>query len=205
MATSTIIRSVTEALLTILKNDLGPSGSGIIPTANIVAAPPETVETVTTQTLILYLYQVLESPFLKNSGLSVLPQTPTSPPPAQTVMVQRDPMALDLYYLLIPFSTEGNFLDTYDILGAAMRSFHDHAIFSPGALGVSTVVPAEANLEFRLSMNPLSTSDLLRLWEAVHRPYRLSVAYVVRTVQIDSSLATIAQRMSQPRVITTQQ
>lgn len=198
MATSTIIRSVTEALLTILQNDLSGPG-GIIPAANIVAAPPETVEKVTTQTLILYLYQVLESPFLKNSGTQAVLQPLNPPPPAQQVKIQRDPMALDLYYLLIPFSTESNFLDTYDILGAAMQSFHDNGIFSPGALGVSTIVTEEANLEYRLSLNPLSTSDLLRLWEAVHRPYRLSVAYVVRTVQIDSSLSTTTEITGQRR------
>jgi hypothetical protein len=49
-------------------------------------------------------------------------------------------------------------------------------------------------------MNPLSTSDLLRLWEAVHRPYRLSVAYVVRSVQLDSSLATSAQLATHRRL-----
>jgi hypothetical protein len=200
MATSTIIRSVTEALITILRNDLAPTGgTAIIPAANIVAAPPETVETVTTQTLILYLYQVLESPFLKNSGYQV--SSPVSGgAPAQAVGVRRDPLALDLYYLLIPFSTENNFLDTYDILGAAMKSFHDHGTFSPAALGVPQLATEEANLEFRLSMNPLSTSDLLRLWEAVHRPYRLSVAYVVRTVQIDSALSTTAQLVSQTQM-----
>ena len=198
MATSTIIRSVTQALLTILQNDL----STIIPSASIVAAPPETVEKVTNgQTLILYLYQVLESPFLKNVGSQTVLQPPGPPPPAaQTAKIVRDPLALDLYYLLIPFSTEQHFLDTYDILGAAMQSFHDHGTFSPAALGVSTVVPEEANLEYRLSMNPLSTSDLLRLWEAVHRPYRLSVAYVVRTVQIDSSLSTTTPLMSQRQI-----
>jgi hypothetical protein len=203
MATSTIIRSVTEALLKILQNDLAGPG-GIMQAANIMAAPPEWVEKVVTgQTLILYLYQVLESPFLKNVGSAT--STPSSPPGAQTVTVTRDPMALDLYYLLIPFSTESNFLDTYDILGAAMQTFHDNGSFSPGALGVSTVQPAEANLVYRLSMNPLATSDLLRLWEAVHRPYRLSVAYVVRTVLIDSSLSTTAQIMSQRRFTAGQQ
>jgi Pvc16 N-terminal domain len=199
MATSTIIRSVTEALLRILRADLGP----ILSPTNIVAAPPETVDkATTTQTLILYLYQVLESPYLKNSGAQVMVQAPLPPPVppapklAQTAIIERDPLALDLYYLLIPFSSEDNFLDTYDILGAAMSSFHDHGIFSPAAVGVH-VPPPEVNLEFRLSLNPLSTSDLLRLWEAVHRPYRLSVAYVVRTVRIDSRISTIEPLMSE--------
>ena len=64
-------------------------------------------------------------------------------------------------------------------------------------MGVSA---AEANLEFRLYINPLSTSDLLRLWEAVHRPYRLSVAYVVRTVRIDSTITATEPLMSEPRL-----
>jgi hypothetical protein len=202
MATPTIIRSVTEALLKILQTDL----AGVLNPTNIVAAPPETVDkATTTQTLILYLYQVLESPYLKNSGASVVVQPPLLPPPApgqktaQTAIVERDPLALDLYYLLIPFSSENNFLDTYDILGMAMSSFHDNGIFSPAAVGVQ-VAPEEANLEFRLSLNPLSTSDLLRLWEAVHRPYRLSVAYVVRTVRIDSTISATERLMSERRV-----
>ncbi len=201
MATPTIIRSVTQALLQILQTDL----ASILASTSIVAAPPETVDkATTTQTLILYLYQVLESPYLKNSGATVTMQPPVLPPPspklAQTAIVERDPLALDLYYLLIPFSSENNFLDTYDILGMAMASFHDHGIFSPAAVGVP-VAPEEANLEFRLSLNPLSTSDLLRLWEAVHRPYRLSVAYVVRTVRIDSTISATEPLMSE-RVVT---
>jgi hypothetical protein len=200
MATPTIIRSVTEALLKILQRDLAK----ILTSTNIVAAPPETVDkATTTQTLILYLYQVLESPYLKNSGAQVMVQAPLLPPPAiktaQAAIVERDPLALDLYYLLIPFSSENNFLDTYDILGHAMSSFHDHGVFSPAEVGVQ-VPPEEANLEFRLSLNPLSTSDLLRLWEAVHRPYRLSVAYVVRTVRIDSKIRTHELLMSERRL-----
>jgi hypothetical protein len=200
MATSTIIRSVTEALLKILQDDLAGPG-GIMQAANIMAAPPEYVEKVVTgQTLILYLYQVLESPFLKNAG-NTTTLAPSAPP--QTATVVRDALALDLYYLLIPFSTESNFLDTYDILGAAMQAFHDNGSFSPGALGVS-IQPEEANLEFRLSLNPLATSDLLRLWEAVHRPYRLSVAYVVRTVLIDSSLSSTALLTGTRRFVVSQ-
>jgi hypothetical protein len=196
MATYAIIRHVTEALLKILQNDLASIG---MPAGSIVAAPPETVEQVTGQTLILYLYQVLESPFLKNVGTQAVLGGPSGPGMAQSVTLQRDPMALDLYYLLIPFSTANNFLDTYNILGKAMQSFHDNGTFSPAALGVP-VDPEEVNLEYRLSLNPLSTSDLLRLWEAVHRPYRLSVAYVVRTVQIDSSLSDATQVSGQRRI-----
>jgi hypothetical protein len=62
----------------------------------------------------------------------------------------------------------------------------------------------EAQLEFRITQNPLPTSDLLRLWEAVHRPYRLSVAYVVRTVLIDSTLSTGGQLVTTRRLSASQ-
>jgi hypothetical protein len=198
MASYTIVRAVTEALLKILQDDF----LGVLPTASVKAAPPEVAATASGQTLLLYLYQVVESPFLKNIGPRPAVQAPGSPG-AQVVTLQRDPLALDLHYLLIPLSQEPNFLDTYDILGAAMKSFHDHAVFCPGALGVPSLNAEEAKLEFRLTFNPLSPADLIRLWEAVHQPYRLSVAYVVRTVQIDSALTTDTRLVSERRIVVT--
>jgi hypothetical protein len=37
---------------------------------------------------------------------------------------------------------------------------------------------------------------LQKAWEAVHQPYRFSVAYVVRTVFIDSSLTNDLTRVT---------
>jgi hypothetical protein len=195
MANTRIIRNITEALLNILRSDLVPSV--MLDNAAIKAAPPEDIEDITDETLILYLYQVIESPFLKNVGPHVKTLTPT-------VQVERDPLALDLYYLLIPgapTTTQQKFLDTYDILGAAMRSFHDHGIFTLGdwvPLGADQV--DQKDFQFRVAFNRLETSDLIRIWEAVHRSYRLSVSYVVRTAQIDSQLITDTRLVSERRL-----
>jgi len=190
MATFSIVRHVTEALLEILRHDLTIAIPGILP-SNIKAAPPEDIEGVTDDTLILYLYQVIESPFLKNSG----PRVVGTPPNLQ---VKRDALALDLYYLIIPGANVTNYLNTYDILGAATRSFHDHGSFTLGDwLGSPPLVLAEKNLQFRIAFNRLETSDLIRIWEAVQKSYRLSVSYVVRTVQIESELVTDTHLVSQ--------
>lgn len=190
MAGFAIVRHVTQALLEILKHDLAiaiPS----MPSSNIKAAPPEDIEDVMDDTLILYLYQVIESPFLKNSG----PRVVGTPPDLQ---VKRDALALDLYYLLIPGAKVENYLNTYDILGAATRSFHDHGSFTLGDwLTLPPLVAAEKNLQFRIAFNRLETSDLIRIWEAVQRPYRLSVSYAVRTLLIDSDLVTDTHLVSQ--------
>jgi hypothetical protein len=56
-------------------------------------------------------------------------------------------------------------------------------------------------LKLQLTLNPLPPSELIRLWEAVQQPYRLSVAYVVRTVQIDSELTTDTRLVSERRFV----
>lgn len=189
MAADNIIRSVTEAILTILRKDVT-----ILPSDKIVAQTPDASQGVTQQMIFVYLFQVLESASLRNTGpRSVLA------PGGQGVTLQRDPLALDLHYLLIPLSGPDNYADTHNLLGAAMRSLNDHSIFCPGALGVPNMTAEDAKLEFRLTLNPLPPSELIRLWEAVQQPYRLSVAYVARTVQIDSQLTTDTRLVSERR------
>lgn len=196
-ATPSMIRHVTAALLKILEEAL----DGILDPSEIQAAPPETIPQLESgrQMLVLYLYRVAESPELKNQGpdYEVLPVAGGAP----AVRVRRDPLALNLHYLLIPFSGEGAFLETYEMLGFAMKAFHDAGIFSPGQLGVPGLVPPEQELEFRLTQEPLTTDQLSNIWEAVHAPYRLSVSYCVRTVQIGSDLAITGRRVTTRRLV----
>lgn len=196
-ATPRIIRHVTAALLKILEEAL----TGILTPGEIQAAPPETIPQLESgqQMLVLYLYRVVESPELKNQGpdYEVLPTPPGGVP---AVRVRQDPLSLNLHYLLIPFSGEAAFLETYEMLGFAMKAFHDHGIFSPGQLAVPGLDPSEETLEFRLTQEPLTTDQLSNIWEAVHAPYRLSVSYCVRTVQIGSDLAVTGRRVTTRRI-----
>lgn len=197
-ATPRMIRHVTAALLKILEDAL----TGILDPSEIQAAPPETVPRLDAsgQLLVLYLYRVDESPELKNQGpdYEVLPTPPGSAP---AVRVRQDPLTLNLRYLLIPFSGEDAFLETYEILGVAMKALHDHAIFSPGQLGIAGLAPSEQPLEFRLTQEPLTTNELSNIWEAVHEPYRLSVSYCVRTLQIRSDLSIEGRRVTTRRLL----
>ena len=196
MASTFIIRKVTESLLAILRNDLASLiTGGATPEDTIKAGRPELAsDALTAKTLLVYLYQVVESPFLKNSGPRVEVGT------GGAVTVRREPLALELYYLLIPGSTDDGFLETYDILGAAMRSLHDHGTFTLGdwIIGSSLppLTPEEQKLEIHVDFNRLDTADLIRIWEAVHHPYRLSDSYVVRTVQIESQFTTEGRRVT---------
>jgi hypothetical protein len=197
VASPRIIRHVTAALLKILEDAL----TGILAPGEIQAAPPETIPALSSgqQMLVLYLYRVVESPELKNQGPSY--ETVSHPSGAPGVRVRQDPLCLNLHYLLIPFSGEGSFLETYEMLGFAMKAFHDHGIFSPGQLGVPGLVDPEQTLDFRLTQEPLTTDQLSNIWEAVHAPYRLSVSYCVRTVQIGSDLEEATRRATTRRFL----
>ena len=194
MASTFIIRKVTESLLAILRNDLASITAS--PATTIRAGRPESASDVLdAETLLLYLYQVVESPFLKNVGPKAEPVN------GNGILVRKDPLALELYYLIIPGASDAGFLETYDILGAAMRSFHDHGAFTLGdwvldGAALPALTDDEAKLQVHIDFNRLETADLIRIWEAVHHPYRLSVSYVVRTLQIDSQLATGGGRVT---------
>jgi len=200
-ASPRIIRFVTEALLEILRDAL----SGILTPTDIDAAPPETIPKLPAgeQKVILYLYRVAESPTLKNQGPDY--EVVSGGPGAPQVRIRRDPLTLNLHYLLVPYSGEDSFLETYDILGLCMSAFHDAGIFSPGEQGVSGLSEREAKQSFHLTKEPLTIDQLANIWEAVHEPYRLSVSYCVRTVQIESTLAFETQRVTERRFEVEQQ
>lgn len=200
MADSNIIKYVNNALIAILKSNL--------PTPlpyTVQAGPPDRAASVTKSTLFLYLYQVLESPTLKNSGPRVVAAAPPPAGSAQSVQVLRDPLALDLYFLVIPATKKGDdtaFLDAYMMLGNASIALHDNGVFTLGQWGITDASAKDVKLQ--VTMNPLTTTQLFELWEAVNEPYRLSVSYVVRTVRIESTLTTDTPLVSQRNFQTTQ-
>ena len=94
----------------------------------------------------------------------------------------------------------GNALDEQVTLTWAMRQIHEAPVLDASSLSpdggwardeVVQIIPAE-----------LSTEDLMRIWDALEPPYRLSVSYVARVVRLDADAAddtafrpVVAQRM----------
>ena len=111
---------------------------------------------------------------------------------------QRAPLNLDLHYLMTAWA--GNALDEQVTLTWAMRQMHEAPVLDASSLSpdggwardeVVQIIPAE-----------LSTEDLMRIWDALDPPYRLSVSYVARVVRLDPDAAddsefrpVVAQRM----------
>ena len=92
------------------------------------------------------------------------------------------PLSLDLHYLMVVWANSA--LAEHTILAWAMRQLHQHPLLDTSYLtpeaGWSTgdvvqIVPEE-----------LSTDDLMTIWDALSRAYRLSVSYTARVVRIET-------------------
>jgi uncharacterized protein DUF4255 len=138
----------------------------------------------------LFLYRVLENGFLKNQDI---------PGRGHPAAYGNPPLSLDLHFLLTVFGSRasGTFFDetpAHQLLGSAMQVLHDNAIVT-GSL-VTRRPPAGRLIldpglrdEFetiKVSLHPLGIEDLSNVWTALAMSYRLSVAYEVSVVQIES-------------------
>jgi hypothetical protein len=189
MSASTAIGMVSESLRTLLvtKMTLTPA------VAVTVLAPDETGGD---RRVNLFLYRILENSTLKNLDWQVKPGdiTRITPPP----------LSLNLYYLLTAYAQNdaltGN-VTAHELLGEAMRVFHDHAVVPRDALVQGL---RGANEQIKIVLNPLEPDELGRLWSTFSQPFRLSVRYEVSVVQLESRherpLSPRVQRTGVPKV-----
>ncbi len=137
----------------------------------------------------LFLYRATENPALKNQMI------PGQGHPSE---YGNPPLSLVLHYLLTAYgatedNTALNDTRTHFLLGSAMRVLHDCPIIT-GQLTtihgpVTQILHASLRDEFeqvKITFDPVSLEDLSKVWTALSRPYRLSVAYTVSVVQIES-------------------
>jgi hypothetical protein len=116
-------------------------------------------------TLTLYLYRVTVDEHFRNAA----PGNGNAPLP------------LDLHFLLTVWSNSA--VNEQSVIAWAMRQFHYNAILDLSLLSEEggwrpgdtvQLMPAE-----------LSNEDMMRIWDALEPPYRLSVSYIARVVRID--------------------
>jgi hypothetical protein len=170
----TVIAEVGEALVRVLWEEiqLDPQVSLLIDNENRISlqSPKDLAEDNSVR-LSIYLYRVVEDPFLKNQPMTTLEGR------RQRVA----PLALDLCYLVTPLV--GTPREQQIVLGKLMQVFFDRALIvgtdlSPGM--------AEANEDVRIVLNPVSLEETTRVWQALEMSYRLSVCYIVRVALVDS-------------------
>ncbi len=127
----------------------------------------------------LFLYHVMPNPAYRNMDLrnQVMPGETGQPP-----------LALDLFFLLTAYGKGSDDTLGQTALGRAMSILHDHPLLDReeirNALAGSGL---QDQLErIRITLHPLSVDDLFRLWSTFQTDYRISVAYQVSVLLIES-------------------
>jgi hypothetical protein len=172
MADYGVISDVSTSLMTLLDQDLRKLNGRALLDDLSGAAPPGLTLTIT-------LYEILEDAPSRNRPR---PQRPDG----TAVVSTKPPMALRLHYLLTPWG--GDPLTEQKILGRAMQALYDDAILAGTELLGGLQGSADS---LKITLIPLSLEDRSRVWYAIQKPYRLSVNYEVRVVNLD---ATVEQR-----------
>jgi len=130
----------------------------------------------------LFLFEVVEDPSAKNRSKVRVPPPLPPPPPPKAIFQRKPPMALLLRYMLTPWS--GDPATDHKMLGKVMQTLYDGAILSGTQLQGNSLVGTDQALKITLS--PLTLEERAQVWYAIEKPYRLSVTYEVRVVNLDA-------------------
>jgi hypothetical protein len=126
--------------------------------------------------LTIFLFEVVEDPSAKN-------RPPVRQVVNQTVLTRKPPMALLLRYMLTPWS--GDRITDHKILGKVIETFYDNANIAGTKLQGGL---ANTDAVLNINLAPITLEDRTRVWYSVQKPYRLSLTYEVRVVNLDSTL-----------------
>ena len=104
------------------------------------------------------------------------------------------PLALDLYYLLTAYERDDGdpSVIAHRLLGRAMRELHDHPLLGAGEIRAALAGNDLADQIERIRIAPqaMSVEEFSKLWTTFQVGYRISAAYHVSVVLIDSTLAS---------------
>jgi hypothetical protein len=200
MANALAIAAVSAVLKDLLNNGLIDAQLSSDVTVRVGPPPSVNGTTIPTQ-LNLFLYHVAPNLGWRNERL------PSHN--SQGDRVSNPPLALDLHYLLTAYGAEE--FEAEILLGYAMQLLHENAILSRGAIrrtfsgaptGVSgSILPASSQalvaaglaeqLELiKISLLNLNGEEMSRIWSSLQTHYRISTAYHVSVVLIESQRST---------------
>jgi hypothetical protein len=136
---------------------------------------------VTKSQLNLFLYHTTPNSAWRNQDL------PRQTRPGE---VGVPPLALNLHYLVTAYGRgeSDNDVVNHRVLGSAMSVLHDHPLLSRSeiALALSNNDLGQQFERVKITLLPLGVEDLSKVWMMSQTEYRISVAYEVTVVLIDS-------------------
>lgn len=102
------------------------------------------------------------------------------------------PLPLNLYYLVTAYGADDGDMDAHShrVLGGAMSVLHDHAILSRAEImnALKESELAEQLESLRVTPWSMNVDEMSKLWTIFQTEYRISAAYEVTVVLIDSRI-----------------
>jgi hypothetical protein len=186
MSNALAIAAVTTTLRHLLQQRFDTDGSSNV---TVTTKPPDKARDNSNGNQVnLFLYQTQINAAWRNMDI------PTQVKPGET---GQSPLALNLYYLLTAYAQNDDFPEptSHRLLGQAMSVFHDHTILSSEDIKAALTNLGEYDLydqveRVRVTSQPLSMDELSKLWTTFQTQYRISAAYEVAVVLIESTRPT---------------
>lgn len=175
MSNSLAIAAVTATMRKLLEDSVSDISGAVASTQ-----PPDKVTT--TNLVNLFLYQTVINAAWRNRDM------PRQVKPGET---GQPPLALNLYYLLTAYGQgdDSQTVDGHRLLGRAMKVLHDHPLLSSAE--IKAAFP-DGDLDnqiehVRITPQPMSLDEMSKLWTTFQAKYRISTAYEVSVVLIESA------------------
>jgi hypothetical protein len=175
MSSSLAIAAVTATLRKILEDSVSAVSGAVASTQ-----PPDKVTT--TNLVNLFLYHTVINAAWRNREI------PRQVKPGET---GQPPLALNLYYLLTAYGQgdDSQTVDGHRLLGLAMRGLHDNPVLSSAEINAAF---PDGDLDnqiehVRITPQPMSLDEMSKLWTTFQAKYRISTAYEVSVVLIESA------------------
>lgn len=196
MSNTLAVSAVTGALFELLRGVVraGPDGEAELTDTDITRKPPDQARDSEAKSQInLYLYQVAPNAAFTSRSSDSGPS----------------PIALTLSYLITFYGKDADELLAHRLLGRAVRALHDQAVLSAQRIEDACKTYPEltgANLHLqrdriRITPLPMSMDEQARIWGSLQSRFRLSLAYQVSAVVIESALPKVQAKAVETRNI----
>ncbi len=187
MSSSLAIAAVSGALRKLLDDSINadpandPSSDAALTGTTVTVCPLDRARSLAKgPQLNLFMYQTeinnawrnLEEPGKSRAGESGFP-----------------PLPLNLHYFITAYAPEDNEVLAQRVLGRAMSVLHDHPVLDSALIrsALKDNDLADQVEHIRISPQPLSIDELTKLWGIFQTEYRVSAAYLVTVVLIESN------------------
>lgn len=176
MSNALAIAAVTTTLRSLLERGVGIS--------DVTTKPPDKARTSLTEQINIFLYQTTLNGSLRNMPM------PHQVKPGET---GQPPLALNLFYLITAYGNGDDDASGHQLLGRAMSVLHDHPLLGTAEIldATDTELPgSDLHLQaerVRITPQPMPLDEMSKLWTTFQTQFRISAAYQVSVVLIEST------------------